>query len=383
MSNTGYRTSTGYDLSDLFATGSSGVTSGYRNSSGLDLCTVFNAGNSGLVTGYTSLIQNKDLGAMYAIYVPVIRVGGSPITPSVLGRTYTFYLKSTNNFTINKNVALNYTIVSGGGGPGTGTPSCPGTGGGGGHVLNCTGYPYIAGTTLYATIGAGGTGINDVSTNNGLLYGSADMNTKLTSGSYSGTILNTTDFTARGGGGAGGTYNVNYRGQGGSGSVGGVLSGNPNGLIVASGGGGGGLTTVTFTNGVPATVNTQGNAGGNGITNSSGNGGTGQLGIDGLYYGGGGAGAYSTTTGTNTGGVGGIGGGQNGSYASVSRTTLTGAYHIIGTTYNNPPLTGALGEQGGGGGGLYVDGITYSGSSLTNIRKPSGGIAIVQFTYPY
>ena len=384
MSNTGYKTSAGYDLSYYFVTGLiSGTTCGYKNSSGADLCTMFASGTSSLVTGYKnpSLV---DLGGIFQLQTPVILVGGIAPTGgniAVSGTTYTFYIKSTNVFTINKDVNLNYTLVSGGGGPGTGTANCPGTGGGGGHVLNCFGTPYVAGTQLYATIGAGGTAINNLTITN-YQNGSADMNTKLTSGSYTGTILNSTNFTSRGGGGAGGTFNVNYKGQGGGGSVGGLLTGNPNGLIVASGGGGGGLTTITITNGVGVTLITDGNNGGNAITNSSGSGGTGQLGVDNKYYGGGGAGAYSTTTGTNSGGLGGIGGGQNGSYASGSRTTLTGAYHIIGTTYNNPPLTGVLGEQGGGGGGLYADGITYFGSSLTNIAKPSPGIAIVQFTWP-
>jgi len=381
MSNTGFKTFQGYDLADIFATGlPAGDTCGYRNSSGLDLCRVFKGGDSGLVTGYTSLLTSKDLGAMFAVYVPVIRVGGTPITPNVSARTYTFYLKSNNYFTIDKNVNINYTLVSGGGGPGTAVSSRPGIGGGGGHVLNCYGDPYTANTQLFATIGIGGTAIgNDTHQLN--ITGIPEMNTKLSSGSYSGTVLNTTNFTVYGGGSGATTSGINYPGQYGTGSNGGIYSGTLDNTLVVPGSGGGGLTTITITNGVGATLQTRGNAGGNATSTSSGNGGAGQTGIDGIIYGGGGGSAFRTTTGTNNGGLGGFGGGQNGSYASGSRTTLTGAYRINSTT-TTTTLTGALGEQGGAVGGVFTDNITYFNVSPTNIRVPSAGIAIVQFTYP-
>lgn len=306
----------------------------------------------------------------------VVSVSGSAISPIISGNTYTFYIYQNSNFTINKSININYTIVSGGGGVGAAVSARSGPGGGGGHVLNCYGYPYTAGTTLYATIGVGGTGINSGAQSNLYQTGSPGMDTKITTTSPNGSILNSTNFTSYGGGGGGSVSGSNFIAQLGSGSNGGFYVNNTG--TYAPGGGGGGLTTII--NGITAQY--RGYTGGNATSTSAGSGGTGQLGIDGVYYGGGGGGGFNLANGTNTEGIGGIGGGQNGSYSSFNKTAITGAYHIIGTTYITTRTGNTPGEQGGGGGGCYVDGITYLSGSLTRIPVPSPGIAVIQFNWP-
>ena len=232
----------------------------------------------------------------------------------------TFYCSTT----------IKYTLVGGGGSGGynsgplvTGLPA-----GGGGHVMNSTSnYTMNPGNSLTIAIGAGG--IAPIVAASGAIGGDTSL---------SGTISNSTTNSTYSGGGGGGTSGIAYSGGGGSGNgttsnLGGTYlnwySSNDNN---GTGGAGGSLTTETLT------LTTLGNIGGSNSLSAAGNGGAGQLGIDGNYYGGGGGGGIKT---------GGIGGGGGSGGGGGGATPTSGA--IAGN-----PNTG-----GGGGGGYYLNSSIY------------------------
>jgi hypothetical protein len=251
------------------------------------------------------------------------------------GSTITFYC-TTN---------IKYMLV--GGGASGGYDSALDTGlaaGGGGHVMNSTStYTMSNGDNLSFTIGAGGI----ANTGTGYIGGDTSM---------SGTIIKTTSNSTYGGGGGRGLTGIAYNGGGGindniTSAKGGIYtsyysSSNNNG----TGGAGGSLTTET------STLTTLGNGGGSNSLDAAGNGGAGQLGIDGIRYGGGGGGGIRYVEGTSElcgGGAGGAGGGGAGATPSSSA--------IPGT-----PNTG-----GGGGAGYYLLNRPYPSAN------GGSGIAII------
>lgn len=268
------------------------------------------------------------------------------------GYTYTFdngvyAIRFENNGSIQflNNCNIRYTLVGGGGGGG-GSSSFSGgqSGGGGGHVLNnTTGINVNNGNTWNITIGNGGP-IN-YSLNNGI-----GQDTQIQSNSS--IIATTNNLLYSGGGGLGA---VNYSSNGGGGPGNNITSANGGNyfkwvyfsITYGLGGGGGG---GSLTNG-PVTI-----LGGNGLTALDNpvivaDGGDGQRGIDGNWYGGGGGGGVQDNNFYFQSGQGGLGGGGGG--------------YSLYTTY---PINGENNTGGGGGGG---------GNGSISIPSGNGGSGIV------
>jgi hypothetical protein len=259
------------------------------------------------------------------------------------GKTITFL--QNGSITFYCSTTIKYMLVGGGGSGGYDSSLDTGlAAGGGGHVLNSNFFTTSVGATLNITIGAGGL----ATTSTGAIGGDT---------SITGAISKSTANSTYGGGGGGGSTGLAFPGGGGSGNgttsaVGGTYGDfstgdfNNNG----TGGAGGSLTTE-----IP-TLTTLGNFGGSNSSSAAGNGGPGQLGIDGNYYGGGGGGGIRYVGETLVlcgGGAGGAGGGGGGATPSSSA--------IPGT-----PNTG-----GGGGGGYYLSGRPYPSAN------GGSGIAII------
>lgn len=296
---------------------------------------------------------------------------------------YTLYLKSTATFSINKSIPIDFTLVSGGGGCGTGNGGICGAGGGGGHVFNYYGYNVTASTAYYFNIGTGGTAINGYTSGSYSNKTLLDTYIKMTNSSGataqdSNSNLLTTTFSTYGGGGGQGYGGRWWDGMGGNGSL--SQGGLSTTITNYAPGGGGGVQTVIKSG---TRTNNSGNKGSNSISTSGGAGGEGHTGIDNNYYGGGGAGGAMGTT--NPGAIGGKGGGQNGNNFTAS--TPTGRYNINGTPYVLPPRTGAIGEQGGGGGGVVTNSTGYNVVQTPETNFVIGttgaeGIAIIKIKYP-
>ena len=209
-------------------------------------------------------------------------------------------------------VTATYLVVAGGGGGGSGESSRAGGGGGAGGLLS--GTTSLNPTLSYTvTVGAGGVGGVDVTSNSN------------TSGSNS--VFNAITST---GGGAGGTTGTNAGQNGGSG-----------------GGGCAGSAAGTGTSG-------QGSAGGVGQS-------------AGTSYGGGGGGASAAGT-NGSSGVGGTGGA--GTASSISGSSVTYA----GGGGGGLEGTGTQGAGGAGGGGTGNNGAGTNGTSGTaNLGGGGGG----------
>jgi len=234
-------------------------------------------------------------------------------------------------------LSANYLIVGGGGGGGKGGR---GGGGGAGGLVSGSLTPTI-GVTYDITVGAGGSGSNDVSlkASNGV---SSSFNAITASGGGGGGSR-TNREGANGGSGGGGANGVSGAvGFGGTGSLSeGFNGGNGNGTANGFGaGGGGGASQI----GQSANSTTRG-----------GNGGSGSLWIDGNFYAGGGGGGCAGGTSSTLGGTGGPGGGGT------------------GNSSNEIAPTSGTRNTGGGGGG---DGQTI-GTGSSTFRGGNGGDGVV------
>jgi hypothetical protein len=253
------------------------------------------------------------------------------------------YLYFTNDgtLTFNYDVSINFTLVGGGAGGAGGFFTGYGvSGGGGGNVLSSQSPSLInSGTVFTIDIGNGGQ------------FEQAGDDTSITASSFNVATVNSL-YSGQGGRGY-----VNVSGNGGGGS--GPPTSNTGGANDGSGSGAGGAGG-TLTNYVNGTIvfNTYGGIGEDNQPTSGGNGGSGNLGIDGKMYGGGGGGGGNSSPSYDS-GSGGSGGGGNGA------TNKNSIY--IG------PANGATNTGGGGGGCIYNLNTTLSGTG-------GSGIAIFQIT---
>lgn len=245
---------------------------------------------------------------------------------------HTFYTSpTTQNFTANVNLAVEYFVVAGGGGGGIN-----GGGGGGGGGIITGSYAAITATVYPVVVGKGGllnlTGNVALNGDNSSVFG-------LTA-------------TGGGGGGNGSNHTGNIGGSGGGGSR--------NGGAGASGTSG------------------QGNAGGSGISGSNRAGGGGGGGTNGIagnndispFLGTGGDGLQTTFNGTATYYAAGGGGGYYVAYGAVSAGGLGGG----GTGGSNTDFAiGGTPNSGAGGGGTGTKTSTagHGESGIVMIRYPA------------
>jgi hypothetical protein len=292
------------------------------------------------------LCQNKAQAQAQAQQpIPSIPFIGNGYTYSFNDDTYMIQFKNNGIIKFLNDCFITYTLV-GGGGSGAAPSSFGGgqSGGGGGHVLNNTlGIIANNGNTWNITIGNGGI-INDP-INNGI-----GEDTQIQSNS---SVIATTNNSLYSGGGGLGASNFSTNGGGGPGDN--ITSASGGNYFLwtyfsvtyglGAGGGGGSLTSGALTT-----------LGGNGLTADSysidADGGNGQQGIDGNWYGGGGGGGVQNNNPYFQSGKGGIGGGGGG--------------YSIYTTY---PINGENNTGGGGGGG--------SNGNLPIISSGNGGSGIV------
>jgi hypothetical protein len=246
---------------------------------------------------------------------------------------------------------LKVDAVGGGGGGGTGVVNTsgsyrygPGAGGGGARVITTVNVP-TAGSSVTATVGAGGTA--------GVAGGSSSFNNVV---AYGG-----------GGGAGGGTSNVEFGGGGGGG---GLLSVGSNGSInvnpsIAPGTGGspvvsGSTSNVSFGGGNgSASAIFGGGGGGIGYLNSGGAGG-------GSLYGPAGGGSGTGMDGGNATGTGGVGGTSN------SYTTGGGGAGGTNGGSGTAGTTNSVTGMGTGGGGGSCKAATNGGSGGAG-GFPGGG----------
>ena len=251
--------------------------------------------------------------------------------------TLNFDLRATaggKNTTRNFNAIINpspfdlrYLVIAGGGGGGKNSGNYEnGAGGGAGGYLTATGFTIAYGTNYTVTVGAGGTGIQAGSNNNG-----------------ANSVFST--FTSIGGGGGSGSTSNNG----------------------GTGGSGGGGVAWGATAGASGTAN-QGNAGGAGSSGTAVTGGSG---------GGGGAGGAGTAGSGQTGGNGGAGLSSDITGSSITRAGGGGGWGN-GSGYGS-------GGSGGGGSGNGTAGSANTGSGgggQRNGNGGSGGTGIVILRYP-
>jgi hypothetical protein len=162
-------------------------------------------------------------------------------------------------------------------------------------------------------------------------------------------------------GGAGGSYVFN----GGSGGGGGTFVVNGGIPLVVAGGGGG--PYLTFYDGGPGSVSTQGGSSGNGVPGGSG----GSGGSDGGYARGGGGGGYSGDGSNASSGGGGGSSFLNGGAGGVG----TGYFGSGGGGYGGGGGGASTGAGGGGGGSLGGGGGSIIDSSAVAIIAEASGIA--------
>jgi uncharacterized repeat protein (TIGR02543 family) len=278
-------------------------------------------------------------------------------------------------------------VVAGGGGGG----SRHGGGGGAGGVLQATNYSVVPGNSYAVSVGAGGAGAAGGASSG---VGSVGSN------SYFGGASGSTSLVANGGGnsnGNGGSGGGSNYGSGGSATVGIAL-----GTALSAG------TTNVNINGVAATIQAYGNAGGSGrgdgnctdVTNGrgwcgGGGGGASAAGTapavnSGTQYraGNGGNGISIAITGTPTtyGGGGGAGAGSDDTYANVTACNSDAPREGYGGTggggYGSNCLNAAANGQINSGGGGGAGGYAYiSGGSNQNARGGNGGSGVVVVRY--
>jgi hypothetical protein len=303
--------------------------------------------SSETIDGLTSFI-------MYPKEVRLVLCNGTSFK-SVVINTFNLTVTSTGSITIPPGYQkLTIDAVGGGGGGGTGVVNSsggfrygPAGGGAGARVIATVDAP-TSGSSVTATIGAGGTA--------GSTGGNSSFNNVIAYGGGAGATGGTSNGEISGGGGGGGlasiggngTINVNpasIAGTGGSPVVSGTTSNVSfggaygGGSAIYGGGGGGSASGTTGTDGGGSLYGPAGGGGGSGMfsTNATGTGG---------------AGGNSNSFTTGGGGAGGTNGG-NGTAGTTNSVTGMGTGGGGGSckAATNGGNGGAGGFPGGGGGG--------------------------------
>jgi hypothetical protein len=280
--------------------------------------------SSETIDGLTSFV-------MYPKEVRLVLCNGTSFK-SVVINTFNLTVTSTGSITIPPGYQkLTIDAVGGGGGGGTGAVNTsggyrygPGAGAGGARVIATVDVP-TAGSSVTATVGAGGTA--------GVAGGSSSFNNIVAYGGGAGSGGGTSNVEIGGGGGGGGLLSA-----GGGGSV------NVNPSTAA---GSGGSPVVT---GVASNVSFGGGSGGNSAIFGGGGGGAGYLNSGGAgggsLYGPAGGGSGTGMDGGNATGTGGVGGTSN-SY-TTGGGAAGGTNGGNGTAGSTSSITG-MGQGGGGG----------------------------------
>jgi hypothetical protein len=305
--------------------------------------------SSETIDGLTSFV-------MYPKEVRLVLCNGTSFK-SVVINTFNLTVTSTGSITIPPGYQkLTIDAVGGGGGGGTGAVNTsggyrqgPGAGGGGSRVIATVDVP-TAGTSITATVGAGGTA--------GGAGGSSSFNNVIAYGGGAGAGGATGYVQFGGGGGGGGMLSVGGNGSNNVGpdsTIG--LGGSPRTLTssagsnISFGGGNGGSGSAIYGGGGGATAYLSGADGGGSLYGPAGGGGG--SGMDsGNATAAGGAGGTSNSYTTGGGGAGGSAGG-NGTAGTTNSVTGMGNGGGGGSTKpaSNGGNGGAGGFPGGGGGG--------------------------------
>jgi hypothetical protein len=307
----------------------------------------FTLGTGNYSAGSTFSLYGIKSGAPQAL-------GGDLVTTD--GNYWYHTFRTTQTFTPQRPLTVDYLVVAGGGGGGTARSSGSGGGGGGAGGYRTS----IGGSSLSLTpssftviVGAGGSG--RTSEDKGI--------------SGNDSVFSTITSTGGGGGASiGGTF---Y----------GYAVGGENGLSGGSGGGSSGNFNSPFSSGTPGSGNTpatspsQGNNGGVGSVSAN-------------NFGAGGGGGAGAVGGNGTGSAGGVGGA--GTANSISGSSVTYAGGGGGASHNGG--TGGTGGSGGGGnGGTGLSNNSTAGTANTGgggggnnqgSTSSAGGSGIVIVRYP-
>ena len=241
---------------------------------------------------------------------------------------------TTTNVTLGTPLAVEYLVVAGGGGGGGGSNGgTAGGGGGGGGLRTATGFVVTGGTPITVTVGAGGTGSDNGTGQNGFNSVFSTI-TSLGGGGGGGWISGGGGYTNANSGGAGG--GASFSGAIGAGTANQGNAGGIGGFTGAAGGTGGGLA------GGGGGANGSGSVGGAG-----GAGGASSISGSSVTYAGGGGGSGGSNPIGGAGGAGGGGAGTNGSGGTATAGTE---------------------NFGGGGGGSYVGTGGAGGKGVVIIR---------------
>lgn len=285
---------------------------------------------------FTPIANSFAVGSTFNIYgISTADIAGSPKATGgdglITDGSYWYHTFTTSGtFTPLQALSVDYLVIGGGGGGGGAAATA--AGGGAGGYRSATGQSVTA-QAYTVTVGAGGAGgILSYGTNGGAT-------------SFNGMS------SAGGGGGAGHSSN----GQ--------ILQG-------SSGGSGGGSAqwnaSGTQAGGVGNTPSTSPSQGNNGGTSSG-------AGVDRNGSGGGGAGAVGGNGSGNSGGSGGAGSNSFSTWATVTKTGVSG-YYAGGGGGGGDSVSQRGGGAGGGGVGYYYDISTKNGGFATG----SGGGGINQ-----
>jgi hypothetical protein len=262
-----------------------------------------------------------------------------------------------SSFTLAFNAPIEYLVVAGGGGGG-GKISNNAYGGGGagaGGFRTATGFLVDFGSAITVTVGAGGAGGIGVQGSSG--FDSVFSTITSNGGGYGakGSVSASAEVGGAGGSGGAGTYlALGGAGIAGQGFKGGTDSNGTGGG--SPGGGGAGAQGVDITSGQLG-----GSAGGAGLYSSI-------SGTNIAYAGGGGGGAYGVG---GAGGLGGAGGGGNGGTSGVGPAEGTGPG---GTGNGGNGLDGST-NLGGGGGGSF----STANAALGIGGEGGSGVVIVRY----
>jgi hypothetical protein len=314
---------------------SAAVVNLWRSKSAIKIITVYGDGGN-IPSGSTFSLYGIKSGAPQAL-------GGDVVTTD--GNYWYHTFRSTQTFTTQRPLTVDYLVVAGGGGGGFGH----GGGGGGGGLrstltrtggnalgVNLESALSLPTSTYTVTVGAGG---------------AAGVTSSLRASNGSDSVFSTITSTGGGGGGSRLTETTGaVGGSGGGGSLGGT--------------GGAGTNNQGFAGGGSASTNP-----------GSGGGGAGAVGSTAITIAGvganGGAGVSSSLSGSSVGYAGGGGGGSNGGGGTSTNGSATdgggGGGGTVGTA-------GTANLGGGGGGGAFANNAQQTGAA--------GGSGIVIVRYP-
>jgi hypothetical protein len=283
-------------------------------------------------------------GSTFTLYgIANSNIGAPLATGGIITYDSTYYYHTfgaSGTFTPQQSLTADILVVAGGGGG-------SGAGGGAGGLLGFASQSLSA-TGYTITVGAGGSGQNNVGTNGSTGGDSQFGALTLVKGGGGGAKQDGTGAGQTGGSGGGGAYaSATGSATSGQGNAGG--SSTTSGQRGNGGGGGAGAAGTAGTS-------TGGGAGGDGVNTYSSYGlitGTGQNVSGVVYYAGGGGGAnFSSDSTADTNGIGGLGGG--GSAPSILKTNGTAGLVNTGgggsgATDGPNPTVNAVGGNGGSG----------------------------------